>query len=110
MRPYRAGEARCVQLGGGEMVALLRLDLAAALGGALDHADHGEAGKCDLAQVAPAGEQPGHVAAHRVAADLDPAVLAVGRGVGLEGTGRRVGKNASTSLNVAGRFSFSARR
>src|SRR6478736_1034118 len=69
MRPYRAGEARRVQLGGGKRVAPRPLDLAAALGGAIDHADHGEAGKCDLARVAPVGEQPADVAADRVAAD-----------------------------------------
>src|SRR3982750_2373205 len=52
--PYRAGEARRVEGGGGEIVAPFPLDLAAALGGALDHADHGEAGKGDLAGAAPA--------------------------------------------------------
>src|SRR3954470_11914253 len=92
MRPYRAGEARRVQLGGGKIVAPRPLDLAAALGGALDHADHGEAGKCDLARVAPVGEQPGDVAADRVAADLDPAVPSVGRLEGVERARRRVGE------------------
>src|SRR3954470_14568957 len=89
--PYRAGEARRVEGGGGEIVAPFPLDLAAALGGALDHADHGEAGKGDLAGVAPAGEQPGHVVADGVAADLDPAVPAVGGLEGVERTRGRVG-------------------
>src|SRR6185503_21154599 len=40
--PYRAGEARRVERGGGEVVAPFPLDLAAALGLALDHAEHAQ--------------------------------------------------------------------
>src|SRR3954454_15080803 len=90
--PYRAGEARRVERGGGEVVAPFPLDLAAALGLALDHAEHGQTGKGALAGVAPAGEQPGHVVADGVAADLDPSVVAVGGLEGVERTRRRVGE------------------
>ena len=99
-----------VEPGGGQIVAPLPLDLAAALGLALDHADHGEAGKGDLARVAPVREQPGHVVADGVPADLDPAVVAVDRLEGVERPGGGSAKKASTSPNVAGRFSFSASR
>src|SRR4051794_14164853 len=79
------------------MVAPLSLDLAAALGLALDHAEHGEAWKGDLAGVAPAREQPGHVVADRVAAGLDPAVLAVG---GLEALQRPRGRAGEERLDI----------
>src|SRR4051812_49625428 len=89
---HRAGEGGGVEAGRAQVVAPLPLDLAAAPGPALDHADHGEAGEGDLARVAPVREQPGHLVADGVAADLDPAVVAVGRLEGVERTRRRVGE------------------
>src|SRR5689334_19284084 len=50
--PRRAGEGRGVEPGGARAVAPRPLDLAAALGGAPDHADHAEAAGGGLARVA----------------------------------------------------------
>ena len=56
-----------------------------------------------LARVAPVREQPGHIVADGVAADLDPAVVAVGRRAGLDAAaGGWSAKKVSTSLKVAG--------
>src|SRR4051794_7039542 len=95
MAPGGAGEGGGIEPRGAEVVAPFPLDLAAALGPALDHADQGEAGEGGLARVAAVREQPGRVAADGVAADLDPAVPAVGRLVPVERARRRVGEEGS---------------
>src|SRR3954467_7696507 len=88
----RAGEGGGVEGGRAQVVAPFPLELAAALGLALDHAEHGQAREGDLARVAPVREQPSHLVADGVAADLDPAVPAVGGLEGVERTRRRVGE------------------
>ena len=50
------------------MVASLALDFAAALGGCLDHADHGEMQKLRFVGLAAAGEQPIDVVADEMTA------------------------------------------
>ena len=85
------GEGRGIELRGAEVVAPFPLDLAAPLGLALDHADQGEAREGGLARVAAVREQPDDV----VAADLDPAVPAVGRPVPVERARRRVGPRSA---------------
>jgi hypothetical protein len=82
---------RGIEPGGGEIVAPLAGEPALASGFALDHPDHGEAGKRHLARVAPVREQPGHVVADRMAAGLDPAVVAIGGLASLDSVGRSSG-------------------
>ena len=60
--------------------------LAPALNRGLDHADGGEAGEARLPGMTAVGGEPRDVAADEVAADLDPAVIAVG---GLQPVDRR---------------------
>src|SRR3954463_10027090 len=91
-RAARAKVQAGVELGGAEIVAPLPLDLAVPLGLALDHAEHGQPGEGDLARVAPVREQPADLVADRVAAGLDPAVLASDGRASLDRARRRVGE------------------
>src|SRR4051812_25198716 len=86
------GESRRVELGGAEVVAAPQRGLAAALGGALDHADHHQAREGGHAGAALVREQPADLMPDRVAADLDPAVPAVGGPEDAERARRRVGE------------------
>jgi len=81
MGPDGSGERHGVEPCRAQIVAPCRLDLAAALDPALDHADHREAGEGGFACIAPIREQPAHVVADGVRPLLDATVVAVGRGV-----------------------------
>jgi hypothetical protein len=71
----RPSQARGIQLGRAKVVAPFLLALVAALGLGLDHREHGEIRKADLAGMAAVGEQPSHVVADGMAADLEPAMV-----------------------------------
>lgn len=60
-------------------------DRAVSLDAALDHADHGEAGKARFAGKAAVGDEPCDVGGDAVSPDLDATVIAVGGLVGVEG-------------------------
>jgi len=80
-----AGESRCVEVGGGGVVAPRGGRAAGTFDDALDHADHGEAGKARFAGKAAVGDEPCDVGGDAVSPDLDATVIAVGGLVGVEG-------------------------
>ncbi len=58
MVPDGGGEGFGVEPGGGQIIAALAFDLAAAFGPGFDHADHCEMGEARFAGVAPIGPEP----------------------------------------------------
>ena len=87
----RAARAKvATSSGGGQVVAAGDGGRAGALDLGLDHPDRREAGKARLAGMAAVANQPGDVAGHQVAADLDPAMVAVGGLQPVESCGRPI--------------------
>src|SRR3712207_7920220 len=85
------GEAGSIELGRAEIITTLTAGFTVAFGLCLDHSDHGKTWERHLTRVTPVREQPGHVVAYRMAAGLDPAMLAVGGLAGVESARRWVG-------------------
>jgi hypothetical protein len=84
------GEGGRIELGRAQIAAPPASGLARTFGLCLNRPDHGQVGERHLSRVTPVREQPGHVVADGVTADLDPAMLAVGGGAGLDVARRRV--------------------
>ena len=87
----------------------LLLDLAGALGVALDHADHGHVRHGELARMAAIRVQEVDIVADRVAAHLDAAVIGID-GLGALHGGLGIGEGLLDLGMGGGPFSFRARR
>jgi hypothetical protein len=72
------GEKLCIELDGREVVALLALDFSGALGGGLDHGDHGQAREQALLGKVPLRNQPVDLVADDMVALFEAAVVGIG--------------------------------
>ena len=93
-----------------EIEAVRAGDPAVTLDLGFDHGDTGKPRHHRLAGVAAIGDQPGDVAADRMTAHLNAAVVGVGGLAAVHAFRQRIAKKASTSLSIAGRLAFSANR
>ena len=80
MDARRVSELCCAECGRREIVAPNGAGVAVALGGGLNHGEHGDAEQCWLVEIATIGEQPAHVVADEVPARLQPAMIGVDGG------------------------------
>ena len=71
------GEGLGVEFCRGYVVASFRLNLATALGGGLDHADHGQSGEFAFVGKAAVGEEPIDLMADAMVALLQTAVIGI---------------------------------
>ena len=72
------GEKLCVELDGGDVVPFLPLDFSGALGGGLDHGDHGHAREQALLGKVPLRNEPVDLVADDMVALFEAAVVGIG--------------------------------
>jgi hypothetical protein len=101
-----AGESSGGQRRRRQVIASGRADFAVFFDVGLDHADHGEAGETGFAGKAAVGGEPGHVMADGMPADLDPAMVAIGGVMAVEGLARLLMKEQPHVIGQGGPVVF----